>query len=81
MLTTLSNWSSGVKTDETTRKLAQTARAMWPELDQEQKDGFMARYKATKSSKNLGWVRNFQESLSKKKQTRRETVEKHFTRH
>ena len=65
---------------EETKECAKTARNIWSELDPAQKDNFMARFRATKANKNLGWVRNFQESLSKKKQTRKETVEKHFTR-
>jgi hypothetical protein len=81
MLTTLGNWASGKRIDEATREHAALAKKMWPDLDPAQKDSFMARFKATKNNKNLGWVRNFSESLVKKKQARKETIEKHFTRH
>ena len=81
MLTTMSNWEKAAKLDDATRQAATAARALWPELDANEKSQFMERYKATKATKNLGWVRNFKETLTKKKQARRETIEKHFTRH
>ena len=81
MLTTMRNWANGTRTEPETKELAKEASSIWAELDKDQRTDFMARYKATKTSKHLGWMRNFQDKLRRKKQSRRETVEKHFTRH
>ncbi len=67
MLTTLKNWEQGARTDSNTKALAADARSIWSELVAQQKEDFMQRYKQTKQSKSLRWVRNFQESMSRKK--------------
>ncbi len=83
MLVTMRNWgnSTGERIPSETKQLAKEASSIWAELDKDQRSDFMIRYKATKQSKHCGWMRNFQEKLSRRKQSRRETVEKHFTRH
>ncbi len=83
MLATMRNWgaSTGDRIPTATKELAKEASSIWAELDKDQRTDFMARYKATKTSKHFGWMWNFQEKLTRKKQSRRETVEKHFTRH
>ncbi len=83
MLVTMRNWgnSTGERIPPETKQLAKEASSIWAELDKDQRSDFMTRYKATKQSKHCGWMRNFQEKLSRRKQSRRETVEKHFTRH
>ena len=82
MLATMRNWANaGDRIPTETKQLARDASSIWAELDKDQRTDFMTRYKATKQSKHCGWMRNFQEKLSRRKQSRRETVEKHFTRH
>ena len=78
MPTTMRNWANGTRIPTETKHLAKEASSIWPELDKDQRTDFMARYKATKTSKHCGWMRNFQEKLTGKKQSRRETVEIHF---
>ena len=80
MQTTMANWQNAKTTDASTKQNAAAARELWPLLDVEQKNEFMSRYKATKASKNMGWVRNFEEELKKQKQSKAESIEKHFTR-
>ena len=81
MLTTMSNWSKASKLDDATKDQAALVKTIWPQLDVDQRDDFMKRYHATKASKNVGWIRNFEESLKKQKTNKAESTEKHFTRH
>ena len=44
------------------------------------KDEFLARFKATKQNKNLGWAKNFTETLTKQSHAKKEAIQKHMTR-
>ena len=51
-----------------TNETAKNAREVYDNLDMAQKQNFIDKWRNTKDKKNLGWVKDFEETLDKSKQ-------------
>ena len=81
MKTKLKYWADVSKKDSPEFKsLAKEALTVYGALDAAGKDDFTKRFQVTKNAKNLGWVRDFKESLNKKKIDQMDVIQKYMTR-
>jgi hypothetical protein len=65
---------------EEQRAQADTALKVYEALPPNKKNAFIDRWKSTKDSKNMGWVRDFEETLSKEREVTRSHTQDLLTR-
>ena len=68
------------KADAETKELCKKGLQVYDALPPNKKGAFIDRWKATKDSKNLGWVKDFEEELSKEKEVTRNKICGFYTR-
>ena len=62
------------------KEQAQVALKVYEALPPNKKNAFIDRWKSTKDSKNMGWVRDFEETLSKEREVTRSHTQDLLTR-
>ena len=62
------------------KEQAQVALKVYEALPPNKKNAFIDRWKSTKDSKNMGWVRDFEETLSKQREVTRSHTQDLLTR-
>ena len=77
----LRNQAKSVRGTDAERDKAKHALEVYNSLSGETKNNFLTRWNQTKGTKNLDWVKNFQESLTTTQKRNTEVKQKYMTRH
>ena len=80
MVNNLKNQTTAKRATEEEKADAAKALEVYNNLQGDAKNGFLARWNQTKGTKNLDWVKNFQEHMVTTQARETEIMQKHMTR-
>ena len=80
MRTYLQHHASSKQNSDTFKEQCRNALEVFKSLSKDKKNSFVARWQQTKKSKNLDWVKEYEEHVELEKQTKKKYIEKRMNR-